>query len=147
MALSAPKKITTRDGRFNQYGVKSGVTIYGGAMAMLASGYLRAARVGQGVDAAAQAVDAALCQVVGYVEENIVGGAADGTVKASVRTGVLIVKNYGTDPVTIADIGKDVYVFDDETIARTSATNTRPKAGKLINLDGDGAHVRVGPGV
>lgn len=42
------------------------------------------------------------------------------------------------DPVTIADIGNTIYLEDDETIRRTSNTNTRCAGGILQKLNPDG---------
>ena len=49
--------------------------------------------------------------------------------------------------VTRADIGKPCFVADDETVARTSPNNTRPRAGIVDDLEDAGVWVRVGAGV
>lgn len=45
------------------------------------------------------------------------------------------------DPVTRANVGADVYMVDNQTIAATSGTGTRSVAGKLFDVDADGAWV------
>ncbi len=39
------------------------------------------------------------------------------------------------DLIIAADIGKDVYLVDDQTVAKTSATATRSVAGRVWKLD------------
>lgn len=46
-----------------------------------------------------------------------------------------------TDAITLADIGTDCYIVDDQTVAKTSATNTRSVAGKVFDVDADGVWV------
>lgn len=61
-----------------------------------------------------------------------------GAVKVDVRRGVFLVDNDPADPVTAADIGADVYVTDDHTVAKTSASASKPKAGTLFDVDASG---------
>ncbi|KAB8037405.1 hypothetical protein [Janthinobacterium aquaticum] len=49
--------------------------------------------------------------------------------------------NSSADPVTQAEFGKTVYVVDDETVAKTSATNTRSPAGRVVGIDADGVWI------
>lgn len=39
------------------------------------------------------------------------------------------------DLITKADIGNDCYVVDDQTVAKTSNSNARPRAGKVFDVD------------
>ena len=39
------------------------------------------------------------------------------------------------------DIGSDCYIVDDQTVAKTSGTNTRSVAGKVFDVDADGVWV------
>ena len=48
----------------------------------------------------------------------------------------------GADEITIADIGAACFVVDDQTVAKTSATNTRSKAGVIDDVDSNGVWVR-----
>lgn len=48
------------------------------------------------------------------------------------------VQNLTGDPVTIADVGNQVFAEDDNTIRRTSNTNTRCPVGILYAVDSDG---------
>ncbi|MCZ7886042.1 hypothetical protein O9X90_14515 [Agrobacterium leguminum] len=45
------------------------------------------------------------------------------------------------DLITKADIGNDCYGVDDQTVAKTSATNTRSVAGKIFDVDDQGVWV------
>ena len=94
MALTAPKlPVELARAAIFEHGVLAGVTCYQGGLAMLASGNLRPARVGQGADNAAKAADAALCRVVGIFETGAVGGAVDGAVKTLTRSSAFLMKN------------------------------------------------------
>ena len=46
------------------------------------------------------------------------------------------------DLITKADIGTVCYVVDDQTVAKTSATNTRSPAGVVDSVDAQGVWVR-----
>ena len=53
-------------------------------------------------------------------------------------------KWFAGNEFTAADIQKDCYIVDDQTVAKTSGTNTRSVAGKVIEVEADGVFVRVG---
>ena len=75
--------------------------------------------------------------------DNLAGAA--GAVSAETETGVFRFKNSAAgDLITRADLGVDCYIVDDETVAKTSATNTRAIAGKVRDIDADGVWVQVG---
>lgn len=69
------------------------------------------------------------------------GGAA-GAIKVEAKVGVFRFANHGADLVVAADVGADCYVVDDQTVAKTSGTNTRAVAGKVQSVESDGT-VRV----
>lgn len=46
------------------------------------------------------------------------------------------------DLITTADIGAVCYIVDDQTVAKTSATNTRSPAGAVVDVDALGVWVR-----
>ena len=53
-----------------------------------------------------------------------------------------------TDLIAQADAGSDCYIVDDQTVAKTSGTNTRSRAGIVLAVDADGGvWVQVGPGL
>lgn len=150
MALAQGKptvQCNTALGKY-QYGVKSGVQVLVGALVILASGFARPGREGQGADNAAKAVDAATYQAVGVAQETVTGAGADGDVKVNVVSAEWLFKNSAAgDAIVAADIGKDCYIVDDETVAKTNPNSTRARAGKITQVDATGVVVRVGPGL
>lgn len=106
--------------------------IYAGAIAMRnAAGYATKGAVSTslvGVGMAMERVD------------NTAGAVGDKRVQ--VRTGTFRFGNSASgDLITIADIGKPAYVVDDQTVAKTSATNTRSVAGFVWDVDAQGVWV------
>lgn len=45
------------------------------------------------------------------------------------------------DAITLADVGADCYIVDDQTVAKTSGTNTRSVAGKVRDVDATGVWI------
>ena len=145
MALSQGKKIESRSGKDFGFPAKAAAVFHQGALVMLKAGVLEPARPGAGADVAARAAEAALCAVPGIAAKSLKGGTADGDVKVPVSAGVFLFKNSaGADEVRLADYGDDVFVVDDETVAKTSASNTRPKAGVVVDVESVGVWVSVG---
>lgn len=110
------------------------VLIYAGSLVMRnASGYLTkgATATGSvGVGRAEERVD------------NAAGAAGDKLI--TVRPGTFRYGNSAsTDLLTIADIGKACWVVDDQTVARTSASTTRSKAGIVRDVDALGVWVEL----
>lgn len=46
-----------------------------------------------------------------------------------------------TDAITLADLGKDCFIVDDQTVAKTDGTGTRSRAGRVFDVDADGVWV------
>ncbi len=103
------------------------------------------------LDAAGYAIAAATATTliaVGRAEESVDNtGGADGAKLVNVTPGVFKFANSGSDAVVQAGTLKDCFIVDDETVAATNGTNTRSRAGKVIQLDADGVWVLVAPGV
>ncbi|MGO4196552.1 hypothetical protein AB4Z13_14410 [Rhizobium sp. YAF28] len=69
------------------------------------------------------------------------GGAA-GAINVEVAIGTFRFNNSaGGDLITKADIGSDAYGVDDQTVAKTSASNTRSVVGKIYDVDDLGVWV------
>ncbi|WP_375591722.1 hypothetical protein [Chitiniphilus eburneus] len=69
-------------------------------------------------------------------------GGADGGTTVRIRRGRMFRwANNPADPVTQASLGRPCYVSDNQTVARTHATNTRPLAGTVLDIDVDGVWV------
>lgn len=70
-------------------------------------------------------------------------GAA-GALRIETRRGVFPFANSASaDEITRADIGADAYIVDDQTVAKTSATNTRSVAGVIRDVDSNGVWVEI----
>lgn len=133
MALTADRKTPMRDGEIIELSVAGSTTIYaGGMVAKNSSGY------------AVPAADAANLVVMGRAEEyvdNSNGSNGDATVLVRRRKAFKF-KNSSSHAVTIAHIGGNVYVEDDETVASSGGSNNIV-AGKCIGVDSDGVWVEI----
>ncbi len=45
------------------------------------------------------------------------------------------------DRITLADVGADCFIVDDQTVAKTNGTNTRSVAGKVRDVDASGVWI------
>jgi hypothetical protein len=113
-------------GLVREIGVKANVKIYAGAIVVNDAGVAAPARTATGLVAIGRAERTA----------DNTGGSA-GAIRVRVQRGVFGFKNQGDDAIVAADIGKDCYLVDDETVAKGSASNTRSIAGKVFAIDGD----------
>lgn len=145
MALTGGKKTVQGSGRgLHRVGITALVACFQGGMAMLSSGYARPARVGQGGTDVLKMADVALDRVVGVFQDGVTGAAADGTNEVDAQAGDWLAKNSaGVDAITIADIGRYCFVIDDETVAKTSASGTRPRAGVVVAVGATGVMVQI----
>jgi hypothetical protein len=73
--------------------------------------------------------------------DNTAGAA--GAITAEFDVGTFLFKNSGTDPVVGADLGRDCFIVDDDTVAKTSGTNTRSVAGKVRGVEPAGVWVEI----
>lgn len=139
MALTQGKKVEERDGKQSVFPVAAGAVGYQGGLVMLVAGVARKAAPGP------DAATVAGYQVVGIAERAFTGGQADGAVGVPARTGVFGFKNStGADQITLSSVGQPAYVVDDETVAKTSNTSLRPKAGIIRDVTASGfVFVRV----
>jgi hypothetical protein len=134
------RDLIERDGRDRGVVPAGGATFARSELVMLEAGLARTARPGVGVDAAAQAANAATCRVVG-----VCIGELSASGRIPVRNGVFGFKvGGGGDALTAADIERDVFVIDGDTVGKTNPNNTRPKAGVLFDIEGNIAFVKVG---
>lgn len=93
-----------------------------------------------GVDVNGRAVagtSVASSRIIGRAEEYVdnSSGAADAkTIK--IRQGVYYLANSATtDAITAADIGRECYAVDDQTVARTPSNGAYARAGIVVNVD------------
>lgn len=75
---------------------------------------------------------------LGRCEENYLTGVSN-TRKIKARSGIFKYGNSASaDQIAVTDIGKDCYIVDDQTVAKTNGTSTRSRAGKVHSIDTDG---------
>jgi len=135
MPLSAPRETPELlNPRERHLPVAAGVRLFQGALAVRdAAGFVRPARV------AATDVPVGIA-----LEEANNAGGADGAVAARVRRGTYRFRNSAAgDAIARLDIGAVCYVVDDETVAKTHATNTRSAAGRVYDVDAQGVWVEI----
>lgn len=132
-ALAQDRNTPARDGGELVLGVAAAKKIYAGALvARDANGY------------ATPGATATTLLGIGRAEEYVdnSSGAAN-AVTARVRKGIFRFANSASgDLITIADIGNDCYIVDDQTVAKTNGTSTRSVAGKIFDVDSSGVWVK-----
>lgn len=105
-------------------------------------GHIVAANAGgYAVPGSATAANTTLGVCDGQVDNS---AGADGENSVLVRRGkAWCLANSKTDPVTQAQTGKDCWVENSTTVARTSNNNARPVAGRVLGVDADGVWVLI----
>jgi hypothetical protein len=116
--------------------VKANVRIFKGALVVVDAGFAAPGRTATGLI------------VAGRAERQFdnTGGAA-GAITAEVRRGVFpFVNSSAGDAIAQADVGTVCYIVDDQTVAKTSGTNTRSIAGRVVSVsEGDSqVYVEIG---
>jgi hypothetical protein len=132
MALAEDRPTRNRLGAKFSYSVGAAKTIYGGALIALHDGYAVPGYVHVGLKAvgiAAHAVDNSL--------------GADGAETIEVEEGIFQFENYASDLIDITDIGNACFIYDDQTVAKTSGGAARSIAGIVRDVDSDGVWVEV----
>lgn len=132
MALSQDRNTPFKDGELIAVPVAASAVIYAGALVVAnATGF------------AAPGSVATTLTYLGRAEEKVDNtGGADGAKTIQVRRKKAFKwKNYGSDALTQADLGKTVYIYDDETVAKTHAANTRSAGGTMVQFEADGVWV------
>lgn len=133
-ALTSARNTLERAGAVVGYPVKASVKPIQGGIAVLSAGYAAPGTTATGLIA------------VGRFEETVDNTAgANGDVSVQIKRGTFKFGNSSAgDLIAQADVGADCYIVDDQTVAKTSATNTRSVAGKIIAVDADGVWVKIG---
>lgn len=135
MALTSDRNTAQALGDDFKYGVKGATTIYAGALVMLnATGFALPGAAATGQIAA------------GRAQARVVNAGADGDEGVTVRRGNFWWANSAAaDLITIAQIGDDCYIVDDQTVAKTDGSASRSVAGKVLAVDDNmGVLVRTG---
>jgi len=119
--------------------VAASVVIYEGAMVAIdTAGNARPAR--------ANVTD----RVVGRARsraDNAAGIAGDIRVDVDADSICFYENSGGNDAIALTDVGRDAFAVDDQTIALTDGAGTRPRAGKIHDVDSIGPWITFrGPG-
>lgn len=131
-ALTKERKTDQREGGIFGVPLAANAKVFqGGVVVLNATGYGKAA---------ATALNLIAVGVAEETQDNT--GGADGAQLVSVRRGVhgLV----ADASITRANVGKTVYLMDDQTVHATDGAGTRSAAGTLVDLEGTVAWVRIG---
>lgn len=131
VALTADRDTHERSGDFVQLGVATNVVIFAGSIvARNASGFATPGAVSTTLRCIGRAAE--------YVSND---PGANNARRVLVEKGIFKFANLAGDPITIADIGNDCFIANDQTVARTNGTSTRSVAGRVFAVDSDGVWV------
>jgi hypothetical protein len=132
MALSGERNTPARRSGDWSIPVAANAKIFAGALVVIDAGFAKPGATALNL----------LAQ--GRAEETVdnTGGAA-GAASVRVRAGTFLFKNLGADPVVQADLGKDCFIVDDETVAKTNGANTRSRAGVVREVGAGGVWVEI----
>ena len=87
---------------------------------------------------AVAAADTANLVILGRAENSAESGE-----KIVAKKGCFLFENgEGSEALSVADIGKDCYIVDDQTVGKIGGTN-KIKAGKVIDVTADGVAVLI----
>jgi hypothetical protein len=131
-ALTADRNTQYKDGEFVVLAVAASKKIYAGSLVVLnASGYAEPGSTANNVT------------YVGRAEESVDNSSGSAGAKTVLvrRKKAFKWVNLSTDPIGQADLFKTCYIVDDQTVAKTSDTNARSAAGKVVGIDTDGVWV------
>ena len=133
MAALAKDRITpAKAGDVITVPVKAGAKIYAGSLVVADGGYAKAAVKAESLIALGRADQ--------YVDNS---SGANGDVKIRVRRGLFQWANTAVQAgaVSVSEIGKDVYILDDQTVDKRAAASS--KAGKCLGVDSEGVWVET----
>lgn len=134
-ALAQARNTPERAGEVFDFPVAASTTVHQGGLAVLNAGYAAPGTAATGLVA------------IGRFEESATAVSA-GDAKVRVARGIFKFANSASgDLIAQADVGADCYIVDDQTVAKTSATNTRSRAGQIVAIDADGVWVQIGLGL
>ena len=129
-ALTTSRDTREKRGEVFDFDVKANTTIHQGSLVVLDAGY------------AAPGAAAAGLIAVGRAEESAARLTA-APLKIRVRRGIFGFANAPGSLITQADVGKDCYVIDDQTVGRAGSS----RAGIITAIDGGTVWVQIGLGL
>ncbi len=133
-AATSDRNTERRAGNNFAFPAKGGARIFLGALVVLSGGYALNGRAGTGL----------VC--VGIAEETVDNtNGPDGAQTVKVRSGALwrFDNSGGADQITLADVGANAYIVDDQTVAKTDGGNARSVAGKVRDVDTQGVWIAL----
>lgn len=135
-ALTVDRNTPRRDGVEFEFDVDAGKKIFAGSIVVLDTADGNRAKPG------AVATTLKCVGVAQALADNSAG--ADGAIRVRVRRGCYRFGNSSAgDAITLAELGTDCYIVDDQTVAKTNGTSTRSVAGKVRDVDADGVWVEI----
>ncbi|AXV78893.1 MULTISPECIES: hypothetical protein [Ralstonia solanacearum species complex] len=133
-AATSDRNTERRAGNNFAFPVKGGARIFTGVLVVLSGSYALNGRPGTGL----------VC--VGIAEETVDNtNGPDGAQTVKVRSGALwrFDNSGGADQITLADVGANAYIVDDQTVAKTDGGNARSVAGKVRDVDTQGVWIAL----
>jgi hypothetical protein len=117
-------------------GIKAATQVWAGGIAVVDAGYMAPARAALSLIA------------IGVFQESVLNSGSAGAKSVEVLEGAYKFANSTAgDQIVQADLGKDCFLVDDQTVAKTDGTGTRSRAGKVHRIDSDGVVVLIGLGL
>ena len=139
MAALSDDRITRRkDGRVIPMKVKAATRIYGGGIVASDGGYAIPGKIG------AAANDLIAMGVAESGVDNTGGSDGDATVFVLAGYSFELDNAAGGDAIVQADVGKECWMEDDQTVSLPDAPGNRSKAGKINEVTPNSVWVTVG---
>lgn len=138
VALAADRSTPRRDGQINAYPATAAVLYFAGSILCVSTA----------TNLAVKGATATTLKCVGRTTGRFdnSGGAAS-AIMVEAESGIFRFANSAAgDLIVLSDVGSDCFIVDDQTVAKTNGTNTRSRAGKVIDVDAQGVWVQMGPG-
>lgn len=131
-ALTQDRNTLRRDGVLMEPPLASNARIFGGALvAINAAGYAVAGITALGLVGAGVSLHRA----------DNTGGVAGATRVRLSKQPHQFGNSAAADAITLADLGKDCFIVDDQTVAKTDGAGTRSRAGRVFDVDAEGVWV------
>lgn len=135
-ALTKDKAVGSRAGTEWADPVAAGMRIYRGALVALdAAGHAVPGGDGSGVRIRGLALYSSA--------DNSAGSAGDARIETRSGEAFFFVNSDGADEITRAEIGSDVFVVDDQTVAKTDGGGARILAGTCVQIAENGVWVKL----
>lgn len=134
VAMTEARRVKARMGEIMSRPIAANTRIFQGALVCMAAGVAV-----NGATATGLIAD-------GIARETVdnTGGAA-GALRIESQPGQYYFANSAAgDAITLAEVGTDCFIVDNQTVAKTNGGGTRSRAGKIIDVDASGVLVAIG---